>query len=130
VNGKTGVIPLTSLFVAFLVYSQSQDLDRVKKGEDLFVRRCTGCHQLDKVRVGPPLRNVFGRSAGSDADFPYSAGLKSLHLKWDEATLDKWLTDPETLVPDTDMAFRLSNAEERGAIIAYLRNVQGKGDVK
>jgi cytochrome c len=53
-----------------------------------------------------------------------------LHLKWDEATLDKWLTDPEALAPDTDMAFRLSSAEERGAIIVYLRNVQGKGDVK
>ncbi|HEY1949759.1 MAG TPA: c-type cytochrome [Bryobacteraceae bacterium] len=130
-NHKTAVVPLASLFAAFLLCAQLQNLARVnlaklKKGEDLFVRRCTGCHRLDKVRVGPPLRNVFGRPAGSDAGFPYSAGLKSLRLKWDEATLDKWLTDPEALAPDTDMAFRLSSAEERGAIIAYLRNLHVK----
>jgi cytochrome c len=70
------------------------------------------------------LRNVFGRLAGSDAGFPYSDSLKSSRLKWDEVTLDKWLTDPEALAPNNDMAFRLSSAEERGAIIAYLRNVQ------
>jgi cytochrome c len=130
-NGKTAVVSLTSLFAAFLLCAQSQDLARVnlarvRKGEDLFVRRCTGCHRLDKVRVGPRLRNVFGRLAGSDTGFPYSDSLKSSRLKWDEVTLDKWLTDPETLAPDTDMAFRLSSAEERGAIIAYLKNVHVK----
>jgi cytochrome c len=127
-NAKTAVVLLTSLFAAFLLSAQSADLAKVKKGEDLFVRRCMGCHQLDKVRVGPALRNVFGRSAASDAGFPYSDSLKSARLKWDEATLDKWLTDPEALAPDTDMAFRLSSAEERGAIIAYLKNLRVRED--
>ena len=121
------VLAMVTLFVALMVYAQTAvDPAKVKKGEELFARRCTGCHRLDEVRVGPRLRHVFGRAAGTDAGFPYSEALKKLHVKWDELTLDKWLTDPETLVPDNDMAFRVANGEERGAIIAYLQSVTGK----
>jgi cytochrome c len=45
---------------------------------------------------------------------------------WDEATLDRWLIDPEALVSDNDMGFRLSRAEERSAIIAYLKQLPAK----
>jgi cytochrome c len=121
------VIGMVTLFVALVVYAQAgMDPAKVKKGEELFERRCTGCHRLDEVRVGPPLHHVFGRQAAADAVFPYSEALKKSHVKWDELTLDKWLTDTEALVPDNDMAFRVSNAEERGAIIAYLQSVSGK----
>jgi cytochrome c len=47
-------------------------------------------------------------------------------VKWDETTLDRWLTDTESLVPDNDMAFRVSDAKERGALIAYLKSVSAK----
>jgi cytochrome c len=117
------VIPLLGLFLSLLLHAQSADSIKVKHGEDLFERRCTGCHRLDEIRVGPRLRNVFGRVAGSDAEFPYSQGLKASRIKWDESTLDRWLTDTEVLVPDNDMAFRVSSAQERGAIIAYLKNL-------
>lgn len=117
------VIPLLGLFFSLLLYAQSADSIKVKRGEDLFERRCTGCHRLDEIRVGPPLRNVFGRVAGSGPGFSYSQGLKASRIKWDESTLDRWLTDTEMLVPDNDMAFRVSSAEERGAIIAYLKNL-------
>jgi cytochrome c len=40
---------------------------------------------------------------------------------WNEVVLDKWLTDPERVIPDTDMAFRLDNAVERATIIAFLK---------
>jgi cytochrome c len=123
---RIAVISLLGLFLALSLYAQSADAAKVKKGEDLFERRCTGCHRLDEVRVGPRLRNVFGRLAGSDAGFMYSENLKASRIKWDESTLDKWLTDTEGLVPDNDMAFRLSSAEERSAIIAYLKSVSAK----
>jgi hypothetical protein len=38
-----------------------------------------------------------------------------------KTNLDKWLTDPETVIPNTDMAFRLDNSVERAAIIAFLK---------
>ena len=69
------------------------------------------------------LRGVFGRAAGADQGFPYSAALKSSHLRWDESSLDRWLADPEVLVPGNDMAFRASKAEERAEIVAYLKSL-------
>ena len=52
----------------------------------------------------------------SDAD-----AVKKSAVVWDETTLEKWLTDPETVIPDTDMAFRLDNPVERAVIIAFLK---------
>lgn len=95
----------------------------LKNGQELFERRCTGCHRLDEARIGPRLRGVFGRAAGSDPRFSYSEALKSSHITWNESTLDRWLTDPEGLVPDADMEFRMNSASERAEIIAYLKSL-------
>ncbi len=46
--------------------------------------------------------------------------IKAAKLLWTEETLDRWLTDPEKLVPETDMTFRVAPADERRAIIDYL----------
>ena len=96
------------------------------RGRELFEKRCTGCHSLDAPRVGPALRAVYGRRAAADPTFPYSDALKRTRLRWDDDTLNRWLADPDALVPDTDMAFRLTQAEERAAIIAYLQELAGK----
>ncbi|MBN9662636.1 MAG: c-type cytochrome [Acidobacteria bacterium] len=95
-------------------------------GREVFEKRCTGCHSLDGVKVGPPLRGIFGRRAAAYGSFPYSAALQKSALTWNEATLERWLTDPESLVPDNDMAFRMSRAEERTAIIEYLKQLSEK----
>jgi len=99
-----------------------------KRGEQLFNQICTGCHALDSEKAGPRLRGVFGRAAGAVPGFPYSEGLKKAkaRLVWDEATLDKWLTDSSSAVADTDMAFRLENSEQRADIIAYLKTLERK----
>ena len=96
------------------------------RGRDAFERRCTGCHALDKIKVGPPLRGVYGRNAGKDAQFMYSDAVKAAAVTWDEATLDRWLTDTESVIPDNDMAFRLNEPSDRANIIAYLRQLSGK----
>ena len=100
--------------------------DLTNRGRELYEKRCGGCHGLDGAKVGPPLRKIFGRRAGADLSFPYSDGLKKAGLVWDEATLDRWLTDPEAVVSDNDMGFRLSRAEERSAVIAYLKQLPAK----
>lgn len=102
------------------------DTQPAGRGREFYEKRCAGCHSLDSARVGPPLRAVFGRRAAADRSFPYSDALKKAGLVWDEATLDRWLTDPETLVPGNDMGFRLDRAEERTAIIAYLKQRSAK----
>ncbi len=95
----------------------------ISQGEELFGKMCTGCHALDSEKAGPPLRNVFGRPAGAVKGFPYSEGMKKARVVWDAATLDKWLTDPSSVVADNDMAFRSDNPEQRAAIIAYLKTL-------
>jgi cytochrome c len=93
------------------------------KGKDVFARRCGGCHSLDRPIEGPPLRNVYGRRAGTWPDFQYSEALKNSKLTWNEDLLDKWLTDTEALVPDNDMSFRVASRDERRDIIAYLKSL-------
>ncbi len=96
------------------------------RGKDLFEKRCGGCHSLDTDKEGPRLRNVYGRKAGSIASFKYSDGLKGARVTWDQASLDKWLTNTESVVPDNDMDFHVPKADERADIIEYLRVSSGK----
>jgi len=82
---------------------------------------CQDCHSLDKNDVGPRHRGVYGRKAGSLADFAYSPALKNAGFVWDEATLDKWLTNPQAFLPGARMFYHLANAKDRADVIAYLR---------
>lgn len=95
-------------------------------GKELFARRCAGCHALDRDKEGPRLGGALGRAAASVPSFQYSEALQKSGLTWSDDTLDRWLTDPERLVPGNDMGFRLERLEERNAIIAYLKQVSGK----
>jgi cytochrome c len=90
-------------------------------GKAVFEKRCTGCHAMDADREGPRLAGVYGRKAGSVAGFNYSAGLKSSGITWDDATLEKWLSDPDMVVKDNNMSFSVPKAEERRDLIAYLK---------
>jgi cytochrome c len=93
------------------------------RGQELFERRCTGCHALDRDKEGPRLSGVYGRMSGSVPSFNYSDALKNAHIGWNAESLDQWLTDPERLVPDNDMAFHVESAAERSEIIAYLKQM-------
>lgn len=84
-------------------------------------RQCMICHSLDKNGVGPSHRNVFGRAAGSVANYNYSAALKASNIVWNETTLDQWLADPQALVPGTKMMFSVDNAQDRADVIAFLK---------
>ena len=91
------------------------------RGKAVFEKRCTGCHAMDGDREGPRLAGVFGRKAGSVPGFNYSAGLKNSGITWNEATLEKWLSDPDNLVKDTTMDFHVPKAQERSDLIAYFK---------
>ena len=95
-------------------------------GRQSFEKRCGGCHALDRDKEGPNLSGVYGRAAGSLASFQYSPALQKSKLTWTGETLDKWLTDPDKLVPNNDMSFSVPNAGERSEIIAYLKEISKK----
>ena len=90
------------------------------RGKMVFERRCTGCHALDENREGPQLRTVYGRKAASVAGFQYSASLVASGLTWNPETLDRWLTDPDAMVPGNDMSVATPKAQDRRDLIAYL----------
>jgi cytochrome c len=101
------------------------------KGKELFTTKCGICHQVGpgaKTLIGPELNGIVGRKAASVADFPsYSAGMKKLGADgwvWTEENIDKWITDPKAMIPDSMMALAfqgIPDAGERGDIIAYLK---------
>jgi cytochrome c len=121
---RTGVIfAAFALLVATLSLSMAQP---AKQGKELFEKRCGGCHALDRDKEGPRLGGVFGRAAGTVKSFQYSEVLKKFRITWTSELLDQWLTDPERLVPNNDMAFHLDKPEERDQIIAYLKQSSRK----
>ena len=90
-------------------------------GRELFEKRCGGCHAIDRDKEGPRLGGVLGRPSASIDSFQYSEALRKARIAWTEETLEKWLADPEKLVPGNDMAFHVEKAEERRAIIEFLK---------
>jgi cytochrome c len=95
------------------------------RGKLVFERRCSGCHALDADREGPQLRTVYGRKAGSVAGFQYSANLVRSGLTWNPDTLDRWLTDPDAMVPGNNMSFVTPKSIDRRDLIAYLQQAAG-----
>jgi cytochrome c len=93
-------------------------------GKAVFEKRCTGCHSLDQSHEGPRMRGVLGKSAAQVPGFDYSAALRNSHLVWDESTLDRWLTDPDTFVPGNDMAFRVVKSQDRKDLIRFLKDAR------
>jgi cytochrome c len=94
------------------------------RGEQVY-RKCVSCHTLEangRNRAGPRLHGLFGRVAGSVADFRYSDALKGSGIIWTDQTLDAYLKDSEAFVPGTKMYGGLSLDEDRQDLIAYLKS--------
>jgi cytochrome c len=91
------------------------------RGKAVFEKRCIGCHALEADREGPRLAGVYGRKAGNVAGFNYSTGLKNSGITWNDAALERWLSDPDLVVKDNNMSIGVPKAEERRDLIAYLK---------
>jgi len=95
-------------------------------GEKIFKAQCGICHTVvaGENRIGPTLLGVVGRPAGGVPGFNYTADHKKLGITWDAANLDKYLTDPRAMVPDTSMVYAgLKDDAERADLVAYLQTL-------
>jgi cytochrome c len=90
------------------------------RGETIY-RDCMACHSLDKNGMAPKHRGVFGSKAGMVADYEYSAALKNSNIVSNDDALDRWLSNPQSLVPGTKMLYWVDNAQDRADVIAFLR---------
>jgi cytochrome c len=91
------------------------------RGKQVFEARCIGCHTLNQNREGPKLAGVVGRTSGTAEGYTFSDALKKAAITWDAQTLDRWLTDPDALVPGNNMEFSVRKAQERSDLIAFLQ---------
>lgn len=96
-------------------------------GEKVFAR-CKACHAVGegaKNKVGPHLNDLFGRVAGSAADYKYSTAMAKAGtdgVVWDDATLAEFLAKPKDFVKGTKMAFAgLKKEDEIVNLTAYLK---------
>jgi cytochrome c len=113
-----------ALVAAATTSAFAQSPSNVSRGDPVRGRTvyqaCMGCHSLDEDDVGPRHRGVVGRAAGTVPGYAYSPALKRSGLVWSPANLDRWLTNPQSLVPGVKMFFSLSSAKDREDVIAYL----------
>jgi cytochrome c len=121
--GSVLMLAPQALHAALQMPGAGGDADR---GAKTYEDNCTGCHSLDANRVGPAHRGVYGRKAGSAPGFAYSPGVKASKVIWREATINKWLTNPQAFIPGARMGFRLTDAAKRADVIAFLKRESRK----
>ena len=93
-------------------------------GQQAFNNSCRTCHMVREGdnRLGPNLHKVIGRKAGSLPEYAFSSAMKEAGFVWDEEKLDRFIANPEEVVPGNNMKpyGGLSSSEDRKKIIAFL----------
>jgi cytochrome c len=124
----------SSLFAAaILLAAGTAHAQDVARGEKAFMI-CRACHQIGpsaKIAVGPVLNGIVGRKAGTYPGFQYSDANKNSGIVWTPEELDKYLTNPQAVVPHTKMLFPgLKDEQQRKDVIAYLEQFNEDGTKK
>jgi cytochrome c len=105
-NNRQFMLTVSAVLLANTVARGAQAADPAA-GEAVFKSQCSICHSVQPGRnqVGPSLAGIAGRPAGQVANFHYSPANKNSGLTWDQATLDRYLTNPSAVVPHTIMTY-------------------------
>ena len=118
-------IPPTAIGLVLLCApALAQDTDA---GQIAFNNACRTCHSVREGdnRLGPSLYGVIGRKAGSLPGYNnYSESMKKAELVWDKSILDRFIANPDRVVPGNNMKpyGGIASTEERAKIIAYLES--------
>lgn len=98
-------------------------------GERAF-QKCYSCHSIADAEdlEGPSLSGIVGRPVAAQPGFDYSSAMRRFanqHPVWTEQLLDRFIADPEAVVPGTSMAFAgMRDKAERAVLVDYLRRVR------
>ena len=91
--------------------------------------RCKGCHSFgEKNKVGPSLKGIFGKEAGTVEGFKYSKSLKKGGWVWSEENLRAFLSNTKKGIKElsgddaakTKMGYKMKGKKLDG-IIEYLK---------
>lgn len=109
-----------------------KDPETMSNGERQFQRKCSICHALSEGsarKAGPSLYDLFGRRAGTVADYSYSPVLDGSEIVWTEETInDLFDQGPDHYIPGSKMPMQvIAKAQDRTDLIDYLRTATAKG---
>ncbi len=63
--------------------------------------KCKACHDFGTAnKVGPGLKNLMGKKAGSTSFSKYSKSLKNADWIWDDANMRLWLGDGKKAIKE------------------------------
>ena len=121
------VVPAALVALAALGFAGTARAADVVAGKQVFQSQCAICHADKKGvnKIGPSLFGVVGRHTGSEPGYDYSVANKNANLVWTPDVLDKYIADPQKVVPGTKMPYAgLHNATKRQNLIAFLATLK------
>ncbi len=93
-------------------------------GQVAFNTHCRTCHsiKMGDNRLGPSLHGIVGAKAGSVEGYSGYSGMLG-DITWDEATLDKFIANPDSIAPNNNMKpfAGIADATERKKILDFLK---------
>jgi cytochrome c len=95
-------------------------------GKKVF-EECSACHSPDPGvnGVGPTLFGIVGTRAGEVEGFRFSGPMKRSGVVWTPDMLDKYIADPQAVVPGTRMPYSgLADAALRSELVKYLASLK------
>jgi cytochrome c len=127
------VRPLVALSgMTYILLSSSYGQESVQRvdaasGQRAFNNACRTCHTTKEGdnRLGPHLYKIIGRNAGSLPDYGYSTAMKDAGFVWDEEKLERFIANPDELVPGNSMKpyGGLASTDDRARVVSFLRSV-------
>ena len=95
--------------------------------QQVFNNACRTCHTINEGdnRWGPNLYKIIGRQAGSLPDYNYSSALKGAGFVWDKEKLERFIANPDEVVPGNNMKpyGGLASTDDRTRIVSFLQSV-------
>lgn len=104
--------------------SATADAADAQHGQQLF-QACAACHNDQPEALGPNLKGVVGRPAGSLDDFRYSPAMQHAGFAWTPDNLKAYLHDPQAKVKGNKMPFSgMENDGDIDDLVAYLATLK------
>jgi cytochrome c len=96
-------------------------------GRRLFARRCQTCHGVTAeadTALGPSLKGVLGRKAGSGDSGVHSRAAIESDTVWTRSSLRRYLSEPGREMPGTLMPVRVTAGRDLDDLLNYLETLR------
>lgn len=99
----------------------------VEAGRKIFASHCQTCHggtgPADSP-IGPDLRGVIGRKAGTGHSGLHSRVVPESGLVWDRQSLRRFIAAPQKEIPGTIMPVQVTDPKQLDELLDYLESLQ------